>query len=71
MMYSCIDSCCIYTACLSPALNRSSEIQCFERSDTIEICDGDFYAGLPLFFFFFKSERGWPVYAQLCMKRSS
>ena len=37
MMRSCIDGCCIYTARLSPALNGSSEIQCFERSDAIEI----------------------------------
>ena len=39
-MHNCIDSCCIYTARLSPALNESSEIQCFEHSDAIEICDG-------------------------------
>ena len=39
-MRSCIDSCCIYSACLSPDLIRSLEIQHFERSDVIEICDG-------------------------------
>ena len=35
---------------LNPALNRSSEIQRFERSDAIEIRNGiisDFYTGLP------------------------
>ena len=35
---------------MSPALNRSSEIQCFENSDAIEICNGiifDFHPGLP------------------------
>ena len=35
---------------MSPALNGSSAIQCFEGSDTIEIRDGitfDFYMGLP------------------------
>ena len=34
---------------MSPALNGSSAIQCFERGDAIEICDGitfDFYTGL-------------------------
>ena len=46
MMHSCVDSCHIYTANLSPAVNGSSEIRRFERSDTIEICSGivfDFY----------------------------
>ena len=36
--------------CLSSALNRSSEISCFKRSDAIEIRDGImviFYSGLP------------------------
>ena len=49
-MHNCVDSCRIYTAHLSPALNRSSEIQRFERSDAIEICNGiisDFYTKLP------------------------
>ena len=39
----------LYTSLMSPALNRSSEIQHFERSDTIEICSGErfnFYTGL-------------------------
>ena len=44
-MRSCIDSCCIYTACLSPTLNGSSEISCFERSDVIAITLV-FYPGL-------------------------
>ena len=41
---------CIYEAHMSPALNRSSAIWCFERSNAIEIHDGitfDFYMGLP------------------------
>ena len=49
-MRNCVDRCRIYTACLSPALNGSSEIRRFERGDTIEICNGiifDFYTGLP------------------------
>ena len=40
----------IYEARMSPALNGSSAIRCFERSDAIEIRDGitfDFYTGLP------------------------
>ena len=35
---------------MSPTLNRTLEIQQFERSDMIEICDGiifDLYMGLP------------------------
>ena len=35
---------------MSPALNVSSSIQCFERRNVIEIHDGirfDFYTGLP------------------------
>ena len=35
---------------MSPVLNGSSAILCFEGSDTIKICDGitfDFYTGLP------------------------
>ena len=41
---------CNYALHLSPALNGSSEIQRFERSDAIEIRDRiifDFYTGLP------------------------
>ena len=38
--YSCVDSCCIYTACFSPALNGRSEIWRFERSDVIKFHDG-------------------------------
>ena len=49
-MRNCVNSCRIYTACLSPALNGSSEIRHFERSDAIEIHNGiilfDFYTGL-------------------------
>ena len=40
---------CVIAACLSPTLNRSSEIRRFERSDAIEIRNGiifDFYTGL-------------------------
>ena len=47
MLHSRIDSCCIYTARLSSAVNRSSNIQYFECSDAIEICDGIIYRGLP------------------------
>ena len=50
VMHNCVDSCHIYTAHLSPALNESSDIRHFERSDTIEIRNGiifDFYTGLP------------------------
>ena len=34
---------------MSPALNESSEMQCFEHADAIEIHDGMFvfYTGLP------------------------
>jgi len=35
---------------MSPALNRSSLLERFERSNAIEICNGimfDFYPGLP------------------------
>ena len=49
-MRSCVNACYMYTVRLSPALNGSSEIQCFEHSDRIEICDGiifDFYTRLP------------------------
>ena len=41
---------CIYEVRVSPVLNGSSVIQCFEHSDAIEIHDGisfDFYIGLP------------------------
>ena len=36
----------IYTACVSPALNGSSVLEHFERSNAIKICNGimfDFY----------------------------
>ena len=48
-MRNCVNSCRIYTARLSPTLNGSSEIRCFECSDAIEIRNGiiiDFYMGL-------------------------
>ena len=49
-MRNCVDSCRIYTVRLSPALNGSSEIRRFERSDAIEIRNRiiifDFYTGL-------------------------
>ena len=47
---NCVDSCHIYIACLSPALNGNSEIRRFERSDAIGIRNriiSDFYTGLP------------------------
>ena len=37
VMCSCVDSCMLYTSRLSPTLNRSSEILCFECTDVIEI----------------------------------
>ena len=40
----------VYTAHMSPALNGSSVLQHFERSNAIEIRNGimfDFYPGLP------------------------
>ena len=49
-MRNCVDSCRIYIVRLSPALNGSSEIRRFERSDAIKIRNGiifDFYMGLP------------------------
>ena len=42
---------CIYTAHVSLALDRNSEILHFENSDVLEICDGVmfiFYQGLKL-----------------------
>ena len=48
-----------FQKCLSPALNGSSEIWCFERSDAIEISNGiifDFYMGLP-----YMVTRAWDV----------
>ena len=45
--FDCITS---YEVRMSPALNESSAIWCFEGSDVIEIRDGitfDFYTGLP------------------------
>ena len=39
VMCSYNDSCYIYIAHLRPAVNGSSEIQRFERSDMIKICD--------------------------------
>ena len=45
-----INTCHVYTASMSPALNRSSALQHFERSNAIEIRNGimfDFYPGLP------------------------
>ena len=51
-MRSSVDSCCIYVAHLNPTLNGGSEMQCFERSDPIEMRDRivhvlDFYTRLP------------------------
>ena len=45
-----INTCHVYTARMSPALNGSSALQRFERSNAIEIRNGimfDFYPGLP------------------------
>ena len=38
-----------HTARMGPVLNGSSLLECFERSNAIEICNGtfDFYPGLP------------------------
>ena len=44
-----VDSLAIYASRMSPALNGSSAIRRFERSDAIEILNGitfDFYTGL-------------------------
>ena len=46
----CVNATTIDASRLSPALNGSSEIRCFERSDAIEIHDGiifNFDTGLP------------------------
>ena len=40
----------VYTEHMSPALNGSSALECFERSNAIEMRNGimfDFYPGLP------------------------
>ena len=40
----------VYTVCMSPALNRSSALECYKRSNAIKICNRimfDFYPGLP------------------------
>ena len=40
----------VYTEHMSPALNGSSVLECFERSNAIEMRNGimfDFYPGLP------------------------
>ena len=44
----------VYTACMSPALNGSSMLECFEGSSVIEICNGmfNFYRGQPHVFIF-------------------
>ena len=45
-----INTCHVYTACMSPTLNGSSALQHFECSNVIEIRNGimfDFYPGLP------------------------
>ena len=41
MLSKCFNMRDFYTAaCMSPALNGSSDIQCFERSDAIKIRNG-------------------------------
>ena len=40
----------IFAACMSPAFNGSSVLQCFECGNMVEICNGimfHFYPGLP------------------------
>ena len=40
----------VHTACMSPALNGSSALECFKHGKSIEIHNGimfDFYLGLP------------------------
>ena len=46
-MCSCDDSYCIYTVRLNPALNGSSEIRHFKRSDIVEIRNGIMFAVYP------------------------
>ena len=50
MLGKLINTCHVYTVRMSPALNISSALQLFERSNAIEIRNGimfDFYPGLP------------------------
>ena len=62
---------CIYEACMSPALNGSSAIRRFERSDAIEIHDGitfDFYTGLPHMYYFQRANSERTIKRQLYSK---
>ena len=49
-VYKLMNTWLIYIAWMSPTLNGSSALQCFERCNTIKICNGimfNFYPGLP------------------------
>ena len=53
MLHRLIRYSCIYAARTSSTLNRSFALQCFKRSNTVQICNGvmlDFYPGLPHMF---------------------
>ena len=66
-MYSCVDSCCIYTVhIISPTPNRSSEMQCYECSGVFEIHEEKifvFYTGLLHMMVYNISARIYNVYA--------
>ena len=50
MLGKLINTCHVYTVRMSPALNGSSVLECFERGNAIEIHNGimfNFYPGLP------------------------
>ena len=49
-LHRCVKYSQVYTVCISPALNRSSEIQCFKHSNVVKTHNRitfDFYPGLP------------------------
>ena len=70
MLGSCVNILLVCEARMRPDLNRSSAVWCFERDDTIEICEGitlDFYTGLLLLKHFFLEQLStcvcvWSVY---------
>ena len=50
---------CIYAACMTPALNERSVLQCFEHSNTVKIRNRitfNFYPGLPQLCIFVEGE---------------
>ena len=50
MLHRLIRYSCIYAVRMSPTLNESSALQCFERGNVVEICNRImlyFYSGLP------------------------